>query len=297
LAQLWVGGGCGDPPKSAFLFANCQQAGALANQLNIYAGPSINNCAYPVDPTLGCTSAPFVPAAADPQAAYDEAAVGGANSANTVCTGLNAPTFDNNAALDHSVNNAAQNLTPTSPYSCTGMAPDGSEGELAWNPSTSTLTAHGLIFVDGDFTITQQMTYKTQADPNFNNNNVGATIWTSGTIQNLTNSSAVCAVAGTPGHCNATTGAWNPQTNVLGIVAAGSCPNCGTHAVDIKADFEGDLYTTGLFTNTTNILEQGLIIAQTVDIHSGTGNPVPEVTSLPGGFPGSEEVIDTSLVE
>lgn len=298
VAQLWVGGGCGAAPNGPFAFTNCQPAGAFANNLNIYAGPTINNCPYPTDPTQGCLSPPFAPPGADATAAYQTAAVGGANWGSTTCTGAAAPIFENNNTLDHSVKSAAQVLTPSTAYTCTGFAPDGSKGEIAWNPATSTLTAHGLIFIDGDFTITQALTYKTQADPNFNNNNVGATIWTSGTLQNLSNTSAICAVKGAiPGTCNATGGAWDPTTNVLGIVAAGTCAACGTHSINMNADFQGDIYTTGLLTNNSGHVEQGLIICQNLDMHAGTGNPVPEVTSLPGGFPGSTIVIDTSLVE
>lgn len=302
VAQLWVGGGCGPAPNGPFLFSNCQPAGAFANNLNIYAGPTINHCAYPTDPARGCLSPPFVPAAADAAFAYQSAAVGGANWAGTVCVGTSAPTFDNNNVLDHSVNSAAQVITPTSAFTCAGTAPDGSRGELKWVPGSGgapgTLTAHGLIFIDGDFKINGPLTYRTQADPNFNNNNVGATIWASGTLANLSNSSAICAVAGTtPGTCNASSGAWDPTTNVLGFVAAGSCAACGTHSINMNADFQGDIYTTGLLTNNSGHVEQGLIVAQNLDMHAGTGNPVPETTSLPEGFPGSTIVIDTSLVE
>jgi hypothetical protein len=310
VAQLWVRGGCGDPPASPPSFINCQQAGALGHQLNIYAGPTIMNCAYPADPTQGCSSQPFVPPAADAQAAYDNAAVGGANWANTTCTapgGKFAPSFDDDNTINHSL--ATQILTPLNggkdtSYTCIGTAPDGSTGELAWNSSTSTLTAHGLIFFDGDISFNNPLTYDTRSDVNYNHDHPGATIWTSGTVSNQT--SAICAITLPAGGCNATGVSgqqWDPQTNVLGIVAAGttSCdattPGCGAHTIFVKADFQGAIYTTGQFTNTTGFVEQGLLIAQNVDVHAGEGNPVPDVTTLPGGFPGVQEVIKSSLVE
>src|SRR5262249_42978827 len=153
-----------------------------------------------------------------------------------------------------------------------------------------------------DFNISTGLAYKTQADPNYNNNNVGATIWTSGTMQNLSNTTAVCAVVGATKKgaatsCNETAQAWNPQTNVLGIVAAGSCAACGSHSINLNADFQGDIYTTGTFSNNSGMVEQGLIIGQNVNLFAGTGNPVPEVTSLPGGFPGSTIVVATGLVQ
>jgi Tfp pilus assembly protein PilX len=238
------------------------------------------------------TPIPVTKPAFDETVAFASAAPG-PKSVNT-CTGTSptgsfATFFDNqptaSATLNHSISSAI-NLTGST-YDCTATAPDGTTGEIKWDGIT--LTVHGTVFFDGDVTIGSNGRYSTGS--------AGATIWTSGDIGPI--SRAMCG-SGTPPACNSDT--WDPNSNVLGLVAHTFAGSTNTHCATFSAgaNFQGLVYADGGctwgFDEKAGAAVQGLVIASSVHLSGSAGNPSPALTGLPNGFPGND-VYDVSLVQ
>jgi hypothetical protein len=124
------------------------------------------------------------------------------------------PTFESlgNNAIDNSATLlTAVNLTPAGlSYTCKSRPGTASMGELSWNAVTKVLTVKGTIFIDGSATVASGgalFTYQGQA-----------TLILSGTF--MMKNSKICAVV-TGGDCDVSSGAWDPNTRALVIVADG----------------------------------------------------------------------------
>lgn len=123
------------------------------------------------------------------------------------------PTFESagSTAIDNSATpSTAFNLTPAGvSYTCKSVPGTATHGELSWNANTHVLTVKGTIFLDGSATVDSggAVPYDGQA-----------TLILSGTF--MMKNSKICAVV-TDGDCNVATGAWDPNTKALVIVADG----------------------------------------------------------------------------
>jgi hypothetical protein len=68
--------------------------------------------------------------------------------------------FDTNGVYDAGGNGTTFTLTPSSSYTCNSSSQGGaSTGQLQWDNSAKKLTINGSVFVDGNLTINQSLTY------------------------------------------------------------------------------------------------------------------------------------------
>jgi hypothetical protein len=178
----------------------------------------------------------------------------------TVQRGVNGST-----AASHVINQTIQWDTPAS-------------GEISWNASTKMLTVQGTIFIDGSIRVTNGA---------LNQYNGQATIYASGTFV-IDNSSKLCGgVSGSD--CDFA--AWNPNTEMLTIVANGNGGQAGTGngiKVDNNGQFQGGLFATSAVEFTNNARSDGPIVGSTVIFNNNVQNDqFPTITVVPVGMPGS----------
>ena len=138
---------------------------------------------------------------------YTNAKPGPTSGCTTTNTGTT-PTFDNNGVRDNSVSTVF-NLTPSSSYSCVNGPANNPNGVLSWNATTKLLTIFGTVFIDGSMIAGNGVQ---------NQYNGQGTIYLSGTFRMTANTELCGSVNGA--NCEFST--WNPNTELIGIVANSS---------------------------------------------------------------------------
>jgi Tfp pilus assembly protein PilX len=167
-------------------------------------------------------------------------------------------------------------LMPSSPYDCRVIVGSSTVGRLAWSPgSPGTLTVQGTVFFDGDI-VTEGSDKGIYAG--------SGTIYASGRVE-FDGSAQLCgAYDYGNGRCNWTTGAWNPNTNVLYLVAGTSTDTIGFELTS-SSMFQGGIYAVNDFHQDSSASSQGPVIARRIDFDSSSqANWVP-LTFLPPGAP------------
>jgi hypothetical protein len=175
------------------------------------------------------------------------------------------PVFDNDTTRNASVS-SAWNLTPATSYHCWA---DG--GELKWDATNKVLTANGTIFIDGSATVTSSLaTY------------VGhASLYLSGNFS-LTSSAKLCVVVASSA-CDIATGSWDPNQNLLLVVANGSGNSVQLAS---SAQFQGGLYATNNIDLASSTKWEGPMVTKTLSVGSGvTMYPFGDIASGPVGLP------------
>jgi hypothetical protein len=194
------------------------------------------------------------------------------------------PTFDNDQGSPESPDPTKRNrsvagsfhLTPATSYSCKTAA-----GELSWNASTKVLTVSGTIFIDGHAKVENGAT---------NVYNGQGTIYLAGTF--LIKNSKLCGgVVGS----NCDFSAWDPNTEMLTIVADGSGGQTDVDVgdgIDVKsAQFQGALYATNKIQLDTSAKVDGpmvgseIVLGQSIDT-----DDFPTIITVPAGMPGNPAV-------
>jgi hypothetical protein len=219
--------------------------------------------------------------AADFPAWYQNSAPG-PHQACTESSGT-VPVFDNDAYLNNSVPTVF-NLTPSaSDYSCIVRNAGGAiVGQLTWNHTTKVLTVYGTIYIDGS--VTANYGY---ANVPVQYNGQG-TLYLGGTF--LVSNTMLCG--GITGS-NCDFNAWNPNTEMLVIVAngnGGQVPS-GDGIQLVSSYFQGALWATNSIELDTHSQSEGPMMAgseilgQTVFAHSW-----PLITTVPVGMPGTPTV-------
>jgi Tfp pilus assembly protein PilX len=167
-------------------------------------------------------------------------------------------------------------LMPGSPYDCRVMAGASTLGRIAWSPgSPGTLTVQGTIFFDGDI-VTESSDKGVYAG--------SGTIYASGRVE-FDGSAQLCgAYDYGGGQCNWTTGAWNPNTDVLYIVAGTSTDTIGFE-INSSSMFQGGVYAVNDFHQDSSGKSQGPVIARRIDFDSSSGSNWTPFTFLPPGAP------------
>jgi hypothetical protein len=228
--------------------------------------------------TVGVSdAAPLIP---EPEADFTgwyEGAMPGPSQPCTTVSGT-PPTFDNNYPnRDASVTPEA-NLTPSSSYTCRVGSADAPSGQLSWNASTRTLSVSGTIFIDGSAKV---------ANGFLNQYNGQATLYLSGTFLVAGNSKLCGGVAGSD--CDFA--AWDPNTEMLTVVANGSGGQAGTGngiKIDNNSQFQGGLFATHAVEFTNNARSDGPIVGSTVKLNNNVQNDqFPTITVVPVGMPGN----------
>jgi hypothetical protein len=199
------------------------------------------------------------------------------------------PTFDNdqgstpNPAKRNRSVTGSFDLTKSGSYTCRTMLGGEVFGELSWNDTTDVLTVKGTIFIDGNAKISQTARYTGQA-----------TIYLSGS---LLVSGRMCAVVSS-GKCNFTSGAWDPNTALLTIVANGGGGQSDVETTESIAlisssEWQGALYGgSGLKVQIeSSTAFAGPIIADEVSLNSSVDTtPFGLISTAPSGMPGSATV-------
>ena len=236
------------------------------------------------DGTTGVNTSPptIAKPAADWDTWYQDAMPGPVtpcNTANGASSG-SVPTFDNDTTRNNSVASVF-NLTPTSSYTCRVGPASNPIGELSWDATTHTLKVAGVVFIDGSVIANNglQNTYNGQG-----------TIYLSGTFL-MGNSTQLCGSV-TGSNCNFS--GWNPNTELLSIIAngnGGQVPTGYSIRLSNGADIQGALYATyGVYLD-QNAQTDGPILGSTILISQNyAGDDFGTIITVPPGMPGNPEV-------
>jgi Tfp pilus assembly protein PilX len=184
------------------------------------------------------------------------------------------PTFDNNSLMD--------NTSPTvnligAAYSCSVTG----GGSIRWVPGDpGTLTVDGTIFFDGDIV----MVGSTRARV------IGrGTVYTSGRV--VMDSSIRLCGAFTGGDCNFSAGVWDPDVNLLTLVAGSGTSGLPSdaYAVELNSSvqWQGAIYAVGDYLQTSSAVAQGPVIARQIHYDSSTGTVAAPFDELTPGAPSS----------
>ena len=107
----------------------------------------------------------------------------------------------------------------------------------------------------------------------------------------MMNNSKLCAAA-LSGNCNFA--GWNPNTEMLTIVTAGSGGLAGTGRgilIDNNAQFQGGLFAESAVAFTNNARSDGPIVGSTVILDNNVQtDSFPTITTVPVGMPGNPQV-------
>ena len=208
----------------------------------------------------------------DLAARYADAKPGPANACTT-STGV-PPTFDNNGLMDNT--SPSVSLIGAAYYcSVTGG------GSIRWVPGDpGTLTIDGTIFFDGDIV----MVGSTRARI------VGrGTVYTSGRV--VMDSSIRLCGAFSGGDCNFSAGVWDPDVNLLTLVAGSGTSGLpsDTYAVEMNSSvqWQGAIYAVGDYLQTSSAVAQGPVIARQIYYDSSTGTVAAPFDELTPGAPSS----------
>lgn len=193
------------------------------------------------------------------------------------------PTWDNDGSLDFtnypngSVNTTSSpfDLTPaSSDYTCQGYAGGLKVGEISWNHTTKVLTVEGVMYLDGSATVTQSGTTYTGS----------ATLYLSGTFT-MGQQATFCATA------NCDFSSWDPNQNMLIVVAHGNDGSGNSVSFNQQAKWQGGVYATNNFNLGQGTQAEGPIIAGSISVGQGvTLYPLPTIEQLPIGAPGNPNV-------
>lgn len=166
------------------------------------------------------------------------------------------------------------NLTPaSSDYTCLG----GGGSQISWNHSTQTLTVYGAIFIDGSATVTASLAKYVGS----------ATLYLSGTFT-MSNSSKLCG--GISG-ASCDFGSWDPNSNMLIIVANGNDGSGNSIALNNSVYFQGGFEATNNIMVSNSAQFEGPMIGSSLNINNSvSAKPFPLISNVPLGAPGNPNV-------
>ena len=191
------------------------------------------------------------------------------------------PVFDNDAARNNSVTTVFNLTPPTLDYSCVTKNWVGETiGELSWNHTTKKLTVNGTVFIDGS----AKVEWGYQNVPIEYNGR--ATLYLSGTL--LVKNTKFCGGLTSDG-TNCDFANWNPNTETLVIVAAGSGGQlpAGDSIQVVSAYFQGGLWGEyNIELDTTSQTEGPMIAGTEVIGQKVLTHSFPVIEEIPVGAPG-----------
>ena len=152
-------------------------------------------------------------------------------------------------------------------------------GELSWNASTKTLTVKGTIYIDGSARITNGAV---------NSYNGQATLYLTGTFR------ATGSLCGSVSGSTCAFASWNPNTEMLTIVAEGSGgqvnPGVGI-LVDNNFSYQGGLFATQVIEFGNNVNVDGPVVGSQILLSNNlTTNDFPIIDTVPVGMPSNDAV-------
>jgi len=173
-------------------------------------------------------------------------------------------------------NGSAFELAPGSSYTC--IAQTGpSTGQLSWNASTHALTINGSIFIDGNLTISQNVTYTGSAVIE-----VAGTITINGNGTNICAANTSCVFTnwqGSSGH-----------NDMLTLVALKSSTSTAIQFTNNAQTYQGSFWTqpsSGMSFVKNGVSLQGPMAIGSFDasFNNATFLPLPVIKNMPVGAP------------
>jgi Tfp pilus assembly protein PilX len=150
-------------------------------------------------------------------------------------------------------------------------------GELSWNATSKLLTLKGTIFIDGSAKVSQNANYNGQA-----------ALYLSGTMN------FIGSLCGVPTGASCVFSNWNPNSEMLTIVANGSGGqiNAGDSIMLQNGQyFQGGLFGTNNVEYGNNANSDGPIMGSQIILSNNVAtNSFPNITTVPVGMPGNPEV-------
>lgn len=204
---------------------------------------------------------------------------------------LPASTFDTNTTFDPGTDGSIAtpfDLAPSSySYTCKTVL-----GELSWNKDTKKLTVQGRVFIDGSAFISGSG-HTTKV---FDYDGKGLLTLT-GTML-FSNLVKVCAV---PAATSCDQGAWDPDTDMLMILAdgnGGQVPVGRSIALENSTFYQGALYGTNAIELQNQATVQGPMLGETLfSTNIAQALSFPYITELPAGAPGNPVTTYTLVKE
>lgn len=191
------------------------------------------------------------------------------------------PTWDNDSTQDLTTNGSAGtlNLTPTTNYTCYGFNASGSKvGELSWNASSKTLTVSGAMYFDGNVSVSNGAVNLYQGF---------GTLYATGYFQ-LNGQLCGARLADLSG-CDYSQ--WDPNTNMLIVVAHGGDVQNNSVVFSNNSRFQGGVYCQNVVNFSNNSVIEGPVMAGYLTFTNNvTAKPFPVITKLPLGTPGNPNV-------
>lgn len=205
----------------------------------------------------------------------------GPAQACTTSSNFSATTFESSGSTTRDNSAATFNLTPSSSYTCRFYdVPPASDllGELSWDNTTKTLTVKGVIYIDGSAYVSNNATniYKGQG-----------TLYLSGTFV-INGTSQLCGGVAS-GNCDFT--AWDPNTEMFGIIADGKDTSGYGVKLQNSARLQGSIYATWnvLLENQTQF--DGPLVAGSFTLENNVAtHEFPTISLVPIGWPGNPTV-------
>lgn len=286
--EVQVGGGGGEFCKYATGSWTTISSSPFCGDLQHVYSKNSTSSAMTVNPTPENIAPPTV----DWPGWYTQA-MPGPGQACTTSSGT-PPVFDNDSTRNNSIATVFD-LTPSaSSYTCRVGPADTPLGELSWNHTTNTLTAHGTIFIDGSVKMvnTNVLSYVGQS-----------TIYASGTFL-MDNGAKLCAVKNAGG-TDCDYAGWDPNTRMITLVAGGSGAIAGAQSqtgsttdgggnstkLSNNVRFQGALHATNAIQLVNNSKVDGPMIGSTIIVDNNvTPDAFPFITEVPAGMPGNSAV-------
>lgn len=198
------------------------------------------------------------------------------------------PTFDNplptSGTADMNNNLAAQDLTPGSSYRCETAA-----GSLIWDATAHKLTIAGTIFIDGPVYVQNGA---------INEYDGQGVIYVRGSF--LLKNSSLCARIyngacdtrtpnPTGANCPTVSGGWNPNCELLAIVANGPAGQTGVGTADsitlTSGYLQGAAFAVYELSVGTSSGVAGPMVGSTVNLGQSVSTSFPSITIVPDGMP------------
>jgi Tfp pilus assembly protein PilX len=172
-------------------------------------------------------------------------------------------------------NQPAFNLTPSTSYTCRGVA-----GELSWNATSKVLTVSGTIFIDGSAYIQNGAV---------NEYNGQATMYLTGTF--LMKNSKLCGGLNA-GRTDCDYTNWNPNTELLVVVTNGSGGQVTlTDGIQLTSStFEGAMQAAANIETDTTSKVDGPLVGSTVILGQSANTSFPTITLVPVGMPSNPAI-------
>ncbi len=189
------------------------------------------------------------------------------------------PRFENDGVLNLATNGSVGtvDLTPASSYSCVGRDLNGLKvGEITWDAANRMLTIMGAMYIDGSVSVDDNVLIKYQGH---------ASLYLTGIFSMSQGSTRLCAAwSGTD--CDFT--AWDPNQDMLIIVANGNDGNGNSVVFSQGVQFQGGLFATRAIDLGQSSRSEGPMIAETVKLGNTVQiKPLPLIDTLPLGAPGN----------